>query len=110
MEDAVLRQVNPNGLSLPRILTSYHCGITMSSLSVTSEGQVTIAKEVRQKLGIRTGSKVHICVVGDHAELVMVSAPVIISTSGFGLLRSERKSVPADFNVASLPGDHQLNA
>jgi len=74
----------------------------MSSLSVTSKGQVTIPKEVRQKLGIRAGSKVRIRVVGDHAELVIVSAPVTISTSGFGLLRSKRKSVPADFDVARL--------
>ena len=74
----------------------------MDELSVTSKGQVTIPKAVRQKLGIRAGSKVTFRVVGDRAELAKVSAPVKPSTSGFGMLKSKRKSVPADFDVASL--------
>lgn len=74
----------------------------MDELSVTSKGQVTIPKAVRQKLGIRAGSKVSFRVVGDCAELSKISAPVKPSTSGFGMLKSRRKSVPADFDVASL--------
>ena len=74
----------------------------MDDLSVTSKGQVTIPKTVRQKLGIRAGSKVQFRVVGDHAELTMVSAPADVPTSGFGMLKSTRKSVPANFDVASL--------
>ena len=75
----------------------------MDSLSVTSKGQVTIPKEVRQKLGIRAGSKVRFRVVGDHAELSMVSTQAAsVPSSGFGMLRSARASVPADFDVASL--------
>lgn len=74
----------------------------MDELSVTSKGQVTIPKLIRQKLGIRAGSRVRFRIVGDHAELAMVSKPVEVAKSGFGMLKSKRKSVPADFDVASL--------
>jgi AbrB family looped-hinge helix DNA binding protein len=74
----------------------------MGDLSVTSKGQVTIPKAVRQKLGIRAGSKVQFHVVGDHAEMVPVSAPVEVPSDGYGLLKSRRGSAPADFDVASL--------
>lgn len=74
----------------------------MDSVSVTSKGQVTIPKDVRQKLGIRAGSRVTMRVVGDHAELVVVSQPAEVAGGGFGMLRSRRKSVPADFDVATL--------
>lgn len=86
-----------------RILTWYYpvCD-PMDELSVTSKGQVTIPKAVRQKLGIRAGSKVKFRVVGDHAELIKVSTCAGLPTSGFGMLKSKRKSVPADFDVASL--------
>jgi len=74
----------------------------MESVSVTSKGQVTIPKEIRQKLGIRAGSRVAMRLVGDHAELVVVSQPVEVESGGFGMLRSRRKSVPVDFDVAEL--------
>lgn len=74
----------------------------MDELSVTSKGQVTIPKAVRQKLGIRAGSKVMFRVVDDHAELTRVNTAIHPTTSGFGMLKSERKSVPADFDVACL--------
>jgi AbrB family looped-hinge helix DNA binding protein len=75
---------------------------TVDELSVTSKGQVTIPKSVRQKLGIRAGSKVQFRVVGDHAEMVPVSTPVEVAANGYGLLRSRRSPVPADFDVSSL--------
>lgn len=74
----------------------------MESVSVTSKGQVTIPKEIRQKMGIRAGSRVAMRLVGDHAELVVVSQPAEVGSDGFGMLRSRRKSVPADFDVAEL--------
>lgn len=74
----------------------------MSSLSVTSKGQVTIPKSIRQKLGIRAGSRVEFRIVGDRAEIEVVNAPAAAAVSGFGLLKSKRKSAPADFDVASL--------
>ncbi|MCH9826589.1 MAG: AbrB/MazE/SpoVT family DNA-binding domain-containing protein [Gammaproteobacteria bacterium] len=74
----------------------------MDDSTVTSKGQVTIPKAVRQKLGMRAGSKVQFRVVADHAELTMVHAPTDVPTSGFGMLKSARKRVPADFDAASL--------
>jgi AbrB family looped-hinge helix DNA binding protein len=74
----------------------------MGDLSVTSKGQVTIPRDVRQKLGIRAGTKVRFRLAGDHAELVRVNAPAAMAASGFGLLKSKRRSVPADFDAAAV--------
>lgn len=74
----------------------------MQQTSVTSKGQVTIPKQVRQQLGIRKGSKVEFLVVGDHVELRISSSPAHIAESGFGLLKSKRKSVPVCFDPAEL--------
>ena len=74
----------------------------MDASAVTSKGQVTIPKHVRQKLGIRTGSRVAFKLLGDRAELVVVDVPIDVQTSGAGLLKHKRAAVPADFDVASL--------
>lgn len=74
----------------------------MEITSVTSKGQVTIPKSVRQKLGIRTGTKIAFEVVGDHAELRPKSSPRATPDKGFGLLKSRRRSVPNDFDPAAL--------
>jgi AbrB family looped-hinge helix DNA binding protein len=76
----------------------------VESTSVTSKGQVTIPKRLRQKLGLRQGSKVAFVLVGDRVEMRVVSTPTAASavTSGFGLLTSKRKPVPAEFDVAAL--------
>lgn len=74
----------------------------MESTSVTSKGQVTIPKPLRQQLGLRRGSKVEFVLVGDHVEMRVVSTPADLSTSGFGMLKSKRVAVPADFDPAGL--------
>lgn len=74
----------------------------METTSVTSKGQVTIPKELRQQLGIRQGSRIAFSLVGDHVEMRVQSSPVERQGSGFGLLKSRRKPVPADFDPASL--------
>jgi AbrB family looped-hinge helix DNA binding protein len=76
----------------------------MEATSVTSKGQVTIPKSLRQKFGIRQGSKVEFSVVGDHVELHVVSNPVKVAKSGFGLLKAKKAAVPADFDAAVLLG------
>lgn len=76
---------------LPGIASS----IFVDDLSVTSKGQVTIPEAVRQKLRIRAGSKVQLRVVGDHAELTMVSEPADVSICGFGMLKSTRQNAPS---------------
>lgn len=78
----------------------------MPATSVTSKGQVTIPKAVRQHLGIHQGSQIEFAVVGDRAELrVKRLAADPTATSGFGMLKSRLGSssaVPADFDVASV--------
>jgi AbrB family looped-hinge helix DNA binding protein len=74
----------------------------VESTSVTSKGQVTIPKRVRQKLGLRQGSRVEFVLVGERVELRVVRTPTTVKTGGFGLLTSKRSAVPADFDVATL--------
>lgn len=74
----------------------------MLDTSVTSKGQVTIPKHIRQQLGIRKGSKISFEVVNDHIELKVKSTPVDVSSIGFGMLKTQRSAVPADFDSASL--------
>ncbi len=74
----------------------------MRITAVTSKGQVTIPKPVRQKLGIRQGSRIEFLLVGDHVEMRVCSSPVAVPVSGFGMLTSRKRAVPADFDPASL--------
>lgn len=74
----------------------------METTTVTSKGQVTIPLELRKKLGIRQGSKVEFNLVGNHAELRVVHQVSDLPESGYGLLKSKRTAVPADFDPASL--------
>ncbi|MBE7420543.1 MAG: AbrB/MazE/SpoVT family DNA-binding domain-containing protein [Ideonella sp.] len=74
----------------------------MEATSVTSKGQVTIPKELRQRLGIRQGSRIEFSLVGDHVEMRVRSSPPGASASGFGMLKSRRTAVPADLDPASL--------
>ena len=74
----------------------------MEITSVTSKGQVTIPKSVRQQLGIRQGSQIEFALVSDHVEMRVKSSPSEMMESGFGMLKSRRLAVPADFDVATL--------
>ncbi len=74
----------------------------MEATSVTSKGQVTIPREVRRQLGIRQGSRIEFSLVGDHVEMRVKSSPTGLPDSGFGMLKSRRKAVPADLDPASL--------
>jgi AbrB family looped-hinge helix DNA binding protein len=74
----------------------------MAITSVTSKGQVTIPQEVRQRLGIRQGSRIEFTLRGDHVEMRVSSSPASDKSSGFGMLKSRRASVPVDFDPAAL--------
>lgn len=74
----------------------------MEVTSVTSKGQVTIPKELRQKMGIRQGSRIEFVLVGDHVEMRVRSSPTGVPGTGFGMLKTQRKAVPADFDPAAL--------
>ena len=70
--------------------------------SVTSKGQVTTPKLLRQRLGLRQGCKVEFILVGDPAEMRVASTPAKIPSSGFGMLKSRQAAVPADFDPSDL--------
>jgi len=70
--------------------------------SITSKGQVTISKALRQQLGLAMGSRVTFTLVGDHLEVRAWKPEQRLPASGFGLLSSTRPPVPADFDPASL--------
>lgn len=74
----------------------------METTSVTSKGQVTIPKEVRQQLGIRQGSRIEFVLVSDHVEMRVKSTPAVMVESGFGMLKSRRPAIAVDFDVATL--------
>ncbi|MEA5401234.1 AbrB/MazE/SpoVT family DNA-binding domain-containing protein [Synechococcus sp. BA-124 BA4] len=70
--------------------------------SITSKGQVTIPRALRQQLGLARGSRVSFQLVGDHIEVRPWRPEQPLPASGFGLLRSPRPPLPADFDPASL--------
>ncbi|MBM5817000.1 MAG: AbrB/MazE/SpoVT family DNA-binding domain-containing protein [Cyanobacteria bacterium K_Offshore_surface_m2_239] len=70
--------------------------------SITSKGQVTISKALRQQFGLARGSRVRFALVGDHIELRTWKPERSVQKSGFGMLRSSRPAVSADFDSASL--------
>lgn len=76
----------------------------METTSVTSKGQVTIPKLLRQQLVLRQGSKVEFVLIGDRIEMRIVSRPTALAESGFGMLKSKRATVPVDFDPAALLG------
>mgnify|MGYP003336110425 FL=1 len=73
-----------------------------STSSITSKGQVTIPKALRQQLGLARGSRVSFQLVGDHIEVRPCKPQHSVSSSGFGLLKSQCPPVPVDFDPASL--------
>jgi AbrB family looped-hinge helix DNA binding protein len=70
--------------------------------SLTSKGQVTIPKALRQQLGLARGSRVSFQLVGDHIEVRPLRQEQSLSASGFGMLHSQRPPVPTHFDPASL--------
>ena len=69
---------------------------------MTSKGQVTIPKAVRQQLGLKQGTRVAFVVEGDHAVLRPALPQRAAPTSGFGMVKVAGQAVPADFDVATL--------
>lgn len=74
----------------------------MESTTMTSKGQVTIPKSVRDQLGLRQGTRVAFVVEGDHAVLRTETPQRTAPKSGFGMVKVSGPAVPADFDVATL--------
>ena len=72
-----------------------------STCSITSKGQVTIPKALRQQLGLARGSRVSFQLVGDHIKVRPCKPRQLVNSSGFGLLKSQCPPVPVDFDPAS---------
>lgn len=74
----------------------------METASVNSKGQVTIPIKIRQQLEIREGSKVNFILKGNYIELRLAETSEPNIDSGFGMLKSKRKAVAADFDAGNL--------
>jgi len=70
--------------------------------TLTSKGQVTIPRDLRQHFGLKQGMSIMFEIEGDHIALRPALAPRQALTSGLGLIKSRRKGVPADFDAADL--------
>ena len=74
----------------------------MDTSTVTSKGQVTIPQEIRRALGIRQGSRVAFSAKNGQVLLRVTHAAPQTVASGFGMLSSRGRHLPADFDAASL--------
>jgi AbrB family looped-hinge helix DNA binding protein len=74
----------------------------VETTTMTSKGQVTVPKAVRQQLGLQQGTRVAFVVEGDHAVLRPAVPTRTLPKSGFGMVKVSGPVVPPDFDVASL--------
>lgn len=77
----------------------------MQTTTITSKGQITIPRDVRRHFGLQQGMAVTFAVEGDHIAVRPARSALQSEASGFGLIRSRRRKVPVDFDVASLSTD-----
>lgn len=77
-------------------------GQRMATTTMTSKGQVTIPKSIRQQLGLRHGTRIAFAVEGDHAVLRPAVPQRSVPESGFGMVKVAGPAVPPDFDVAGL--------
>ena len=70
--------------------------------TLTSKGQVTIPRDVRQHFGLKQGMAITFEIEGDHIALRAARPPQPLTESGFGMIQSRRKGAPVDLDVASL--------
>jgi AbrB family looped-hinge helix DNA binding protein len=66
---------------------------------MTSKGQVTVPKQVRDALGIQQGDQVLFRVVGDHA--VMARTPAFLDLAGSVPVPPDRRGASWETSVAS---------
>ena len=69
---------------------------------LSSKGQVTIPRDVRQHFGLKHGMTISFEIEGDHIALRAARLPRQANASGFGLIQSRRTDVPADFDCWSI--------
>jgi AbrB family looped-hinge helix DNA binding protein len=73
------------------------------STVVNSDGTVTIPAEIRASFGIQEGAKVECVMNGIRLEMRILGtklpAPKSSPSSGYGMVKSDRPSAPADLNI-----------
>ena len=78
----------------------------MSTLVVSSKGQIVLPAATRRRLGLGTGSKLHVIEEGDGVRLRVVrSVPTVAVADLAGLVKARSHGVPrrlGDFDAASL--------
>jgi AbrB family looped-hinge helix DNA binding protein len=70
--------------------------------TMTSKGQVTIPAALRHSFGFREGSAVEFFSTGEFVGVRPVQAVAAVPQSGFGMFKTMKKQVSADFDAASL--------
>ena len=85
-------------MSPSSFLSRYYRSPLIKTLLVTSKGRITIPKAVRQHMGIRQGCRMAFSLAGDRIEM-RVFNPSAERADGFGMLLSNKRAVPADFNA-----------
>ena len=73
--------------------------------TITSKGQVTIPRDLRQHFGLAQGMAVTFEIEGDHIALRPAASVRQHAASGFGLIQSAVPGMAADFDVASLASE-----
>ena len=73
------------------------------STLVNSDGTVTIPAELRETFGIQEGATVECIMNGIQLEMRVLGTklpiPKFKPISGYGMVKSDRPSVPADLNI-----------
>ncbi len=78
----------------------------MSSVTLSSKGQVVLPADIRRRLGITAGTRLEVLEESDGVRLI-VSAPATIGDieSGAGMLRAPSRGKPRrlqDFDAAAM--------
>ena len=78
----------------------------MTTLTVTSRGQVTFRKEVLQHLGIKPGDKIELDLLPDGQGMLKAARPAGTIDSFVGLLagRSKKVATIEEINAAAAKG------
>ena len=83
----------------PRVLTTVfpvrNQGPRVSESTLTSKGQTTIPKEIRDRLGLVPGDRMTFTLLGDGTVLMRVKNKSILDVAG-RLRRNGQKALPVD--------------
>ena len=83
-------------------ITAYYFTDSTMQTTITSKGQVTIPRDLRQRFGLAQGMAVTFEVEGDHIALRPAASVRHDTRSGFGLIKSTLPGLAADFDTAGL--------